>query len=89
MNEVQSSTLILATNVTAVRQWMAELLDKTTLQEDQLGEYSGDQKEIRPVTVSTYQIMTYRRSIDDDFKHMELFNTDFHTILKRHNCTQN
>ncbi len=74
MNEVQSSTLILATNVTAVRQWMAELLDKTTLQEDQIGEYSGDQKEIRPVTVSTYQIMTYRRSTDDDFKHMELFN---------------
>ena len=74
MNEVQSSTLILATNVTAVRQWMAELLDKTTLQEYQLGEYSGVQKEIRPVTVSTYQIMTYRRSTDDDFKHMELFN---------------
>jgi len=74
MNEVQSSTLILATNVTAVRQWIAEVLDKTTLQEDQIGEYSGDQKEIRPVTVSTYQIMTYRRSTDDDFKHMELFN---------------
>ena len=74
MNEVQSSTLILATNVTAVRQWMAELLDKTTLQGEQIGEYSGGQKEIRPVTVSTYQIMTYRRSTDDDFKHMELFN---------------
>ena len=74
MNEVQASTLILATNVTAVRQWIAEILDKTTLTEDQIGEYSGNQKEIRPVTVSTYQIMTWRKSTEDDFKHMELFD---------------
>jgi DNA excision repair protein ERCC-3 len=45
----------------AVRQWISELLDKTTLQEDQIGEYSGLTKEIRPVTISTYQIMTYRK----------------------------
>jgi len=74
MEKVQSSTLILATNVTAVRQWMAELLDKTTLTEDQIGEYSGARKEIRPVTVSTYQIMTYRKSRNDEFKHMKLFD---------------
>ena len=74
MDKVQTSTLILATNVTAVRQWISELLDKTTLTEDQIGEYSGRKKEIKPVTVSTYQIMTYRKSREDEFKHMELFD---------------
>ncbi len=74
MEKVQASTLILATNITAVRQWITELLDKTTLTEDQIGEYSGRKKEIKPVTVSTYQIMTYRKSRNDEFKHMELFD---------------
>ena len=74
MRHVQSSTLILVTNITAVRQWIAELLDKTTLQEDQVGEYTGAKKEIRPVTVSTYQIMTFRKSREDDFEHMALFD---------------
>jgi DNA excision repair protein ERCC-3 len=61
MDQVQASTLILSPNTVAVRQWISELLDKTTLQEDQIGEYSGLTKEIRPVTISTYQIMTYRK----------------------------
>ncbi len=74
MERVQSSTLILTTSITAVRQWIAELLDKTTLQEDQIGEYSGSLKEIRPVTVSTYQIMTYRNKADADFIHLPLFD---------------
>jgi len=74
MSGLQCSTLILATNVTAVRQWIAELLDKTSLREDQVGEYTGAKKEIRPVTVSTYQIMTHRGSREADFRHLELFD---------------
>ena len=69
MNRLQTNTLIMTTNTVAVRQWMDELLDKTTLTVDDLGEYTGDTKEIRPVTVTTYQILTYhkrRRKSDGD-----------------------
>jgi len=54
-----SHTLIIATNITAARQWIRELLDKTDISEDQVGEYSGDRKEIRPITVATYQVLTW------------------------------
>ncbi|MGE5559597.1 MAG: DNA repair helicase XPB [Chloroflexota bacterium] len=67
-------TLILATNVTAVRQWIDELLDKTDLTPELVGEYSGEVKQIRPVTVTTYQILTYRHGKDEDFPHFALFN---------------
>lgn len=71
---VGASTLILTTSVTAVRQWITELLDKTTLHEDQIGEYSGAAKDVRPVTVATYQVMTYRGSTDAGFAHLALFD---------------
>ncbi|MBI2949567.1 MAG: DEAD/DEAH box helicase [Verrucomicrobia bacterium] len=71
---VRASTLILVTGVTAARQWRAELLNKTTLPEDAIGEYCGDTKEIRPVTIATYQILTHRRSKDADFTHFNLFD---------------
>lgn len=74
MARLQASTLILATNVTAVRQWIKELLDKTSLHADQIGEYTGARKDIRPVTVSTYQIMTHRKSTDSTFTHLEIFD---------------
>ena len=61
MHALQTSTLILTTNTVAVRQWIDELLDKTSLTEDEVGEYTGDVKEIKPVTVTTYQILTYHR----------------------------
>lgn len=54
-------TLIIVTGITAARQWKSEILDKTTLTEDQVGEYSGENKEIKPVTIATYQILTARR----------------------------
>ncbi|HEV2471298.1 MAG TPA: DEAD/DEAH box helicase, partial [Chthonomonadales bacterium] len=54
-------TLIVVTGVTAARQWRDELLDKTTLREDQIGEFSGERKQIRPVTLATYQVLTTRR----------------------------
>lgn len=60
MAMLHASTLILTTSVTAVRQWIAELLDKTTLTEDSIGEYSAHNKNVRPVTVATYQILTHR-----------------------------
>lgn len=74
IQKLQTSTLILATNITAVRQWIAEILDKTTLHEDQIGEYSGRRKEIRPITVTTYQILTHRESRAAEFTHLEIFD---------------
>jgi len=74
MARVGMSTLILSTSVTALRQWRRELLDKTCLTEDQVGEYSGEVKEVKPVTLSTYQIMTYRRSKTDAFAHLDIFS---------------
>jgi len=74
MAKLGMRTLILCTNVTALRQWRTELLDKSTLTEDDIGEYSGATKQIRPVTLSTYQILTYRRSKQDDFVHFGLFD---------------
>jgi DNA excision repair protein ERCC-3 len=61
MSALQTATLILTPSTVAARQWIQELLDKTTLTEDQIGEYTGLEKTIRPVTIATYQIMTYRK----------------------------
>ncbi len=72
MAAVQRATLILTPNTIAVRQWIAELLDKTTLTADQVGEYTGERKDIRPITVTTYQILTYRPSEESDFPHFGL-----------------
>jgi DNA excision repair protein ERCC-3 len=79
MHQLQTSTLILSPNTIAVRQWIHELLDKTTLTEEEIGEYSGLTKEIRPVTVSTYQILTYRKRDKEDesaagYEHFALFS---------------
>lgn len=69
--ELQCETLILCTNLTAARQWIREILDKTTLTREQVGEYSGAKKEIRPITVATYHILS-RRS-NDTYTHFALF----------------
>ncbi len=74
MAKVQSATLILTTNTTSVRQWMTEILDKTSITPDLIGEYTGSVKKVQPITVATYQILTHRRSVDDEFTHMGLFN---------------
>jgi DNA excision repair protein ERCC-3 len=74
MAELQTSTLILSTNTVALRQWISELIDKTSLTEDRISEYSGLQKDIRPVTVSTYQILTYRKRGTEEFPHFSLFS---------------
>jgi len=74
MTKVQASTLVLTTGVTATRQWISEILDKTMIQADQIGEYSGTNKEVKPVTVATYNIMTYRKDKTSQFKHLDLFD---------------
>ena len=74
MFKTKCHTLILSTNTIAVRQWIDELLDKTTVSRDDVGEYTGDRKEIRPITVTTYQILTYRKSKSEDFVHLGIFS---------------
>jgi DNA excision repair protein ERCC-3 len=71
---LQKNTLVLTTSITAVKQWRREILDKSTLTEEDVKEYSGDVKEIGPVTVATYQIITYRPDKTEDFPHFGLFD---------------
>ncbi|HYA99245.1 MAG TPA: DNA repair helicase XPB [Ktedonobacteraceae bacterium] len=86
MADIQRATLILSPNTIAVRQWIQEIIDKTDVPPEMIGEYTGDRKEICPITVSTYQILTYRRpntkgqahktideATEDDFPHFSLF----------------
>ncbi len=70
----QTQTLVLTTNTVALRQWKDEILDKTDITEDQIGEYSGESKVIKPITLATYQVLTYRKSKDSPFLHFGLFN---------------
>lgn len=75
MERAATQTLILTTNVVALRQWISELLDKTTLDPSAVKEYSGDVKEVGPVTVTTYQILVHKkRESDDGYPHFALFN---------------
>ncbi|MCK9871049.1 DNA repair helicase XPB [Nocardiopsis dassonvillei] len=67
-----ATTLILVTNTVSVHQWKTELLRRTSLTEDEIGEYSGTRKEIRPVTIATYQVMAARRK--GVYTHLELFD---------------
>ncbi len=74
MSKLQCATLILTPSTVAARQWIDEILDKTTLAPEQVGEYTGLVKQIRPVTLTTYQIMTYRAARDEEFPHFVLFD---------------
>jgi len=74
LHQLQTQCLILTTNTIAVRQWRSELLDKTTLGEELVSEYTGDSKAICPVTISTYQMITYRRRESREFTHFALFS---------------
>ncbi|WP_375486269.1 DNA repair helicase XPB [uncultured Jatrophihabitans sp.] len=73
MARAKATTLILVTNTVSGRQWKRELLARTSLTEDEIGEYSGEKKEIRPVTIATYQVMTTRRK--GEYRHLELFDS--------------
>jgi len=72
MSKAKTNTLILVTNTVAARQWRAELLKRTTLTEAEIGEYSGSVKEVKPVTIASYQILTAKRK--GEYAHLELLN---------------
>jgi len=72
MSVAKTNTLILVTNTVSARQWKAELLKRTTLTEEEIGEYSGSMKEIKPVTIATYQILTTKRK--NEYAHLSLLN---------------
>ena len=73
MSLLKTSTLIISTNISAVHQWIQELLDKTNLSEDQIAEYTGESKTIKQVTVATYQILTWRPEKDGPYPHFSIF----------------
>lgn len=72
MARAKTNTLILVTNTVAARQWRAELLKRTTLTEEEIGEYSGSIKEVKPVTIASYQILTAKRK--GEYAHLQLLN---------------
>ena len=73
MSMLKTSTLVITTNISAVHQWISELLDKTELTEDQISEYTGENKDIKPVTVATYQVLTWRPDKEGPYPHFSLF----------------
>lgn len=73
MNLLKTSTLIITTNISAVHQWIQELLDKTNLLPEQIAEYTGENKTLAPVTVATYQILTWRPEKDGPYPHFSIF----------------
>ncbi|MCG3198763.1 MAG: hypothetical protein GHCLOJNM_03270 [bacterium] len=74
MNMLQTHTLILATNIVALRQWRDEILEKTTIRPEDIAEYSGESKGFAPITIATYQIVVYRKDKEGPFPHFHLFN---------------
>lgn len=73
MHRIQNKTLIIVTGVTACRQWREEILDKTDIPPEDIGEYNGLNKEIKPITIATYKILTYRKNKESPFVHFEIF----------------
>lgn len=73
MDLLQTETLILVTNTVALRQWRQELIDKTSLTDEMIGEFSGDKKELKPVTIATYNILTYRKNKKERFAYFDIF----------------
>ena len=76
MAAIGRKTLIVTTNVAAVHQWMDELLDKTSVSRDDLGEYTGAIKDVKPITIATYQVLTWRPDKNSDFPHFDLFRKE-------------
>ena len=74
MDMLKTSTLIITTNISAVHQWMDELMDKSNLSADDIAEYSGESKVIKPVTVATYQVLTWRPDKEGPYPHFSIFH---------------
>ncbi|KIL35225.1 helicase [Cohnella kolymensis] len=82
ISRLKCETLILTPNGVSVSQWISELLRNTSLTENEVGEYTGQAKNVRPVTVATYQVLTHRRSKDQAYPHWKLFvNRDWGLII--------
>ena len=73
MEMLKTNTLILTTNISAVHQWIEELKDKTNLTDEEIGEYTGEKKTIKPVTVATYQVLTWRPDKVGSYPHFQIF----------------
>jgi DNA excision repair protein ERCC-3 len=73
---VQRKTLVLTTGITSVKQWKREILDRTDLTEDMVAEYTGESKEIAPITLATYQILSHRNDKTEEFPHFEIFDKE-------------
>ncbi|UCE74426.1 MAG: helicase-associated domain-containing protein, partial [Methanomassiliicoccales archaeon] len=73
MSLLNCNSLILCPNVIGVKQWIDEITDKTSVKREDIGEYTGEKKDIRPITITTYQILTWRPSKDAEFPHFKLF----------------
>ncbi len=71
-----AQTLILVTNTLSIRQWTNEILDKTDIPESDIGEYSGERKEIKPITIATYNIITHRKKKGGEFTHFNIFSAN-------------
>ena len=72
---LKTATLILVTNTVSLRQWRDEFLDKTDIDPEMIGEFSGEKKEIKPITIATYNILTYRKKKGADFEHFSVFSS--------------
>ena len=70
---VSNHTLIITTNNISVKQWISELLQKTSITEEYVGQYTGSSKEIKPITVTTYQMLTYRKSATEEMTNLQVF----------------
>lgn len=73
LSMLKTSTLIVTTNITSVHQWIEELVDKTDISRDMIAEYTGESKTIKPITVATYQILTWRPDKEGPYPHFGLF----------------
>jgi DNA excision repair protein ERCC-3 len=73
MCRLKTNTLVITTNISAVHQWIDELLDKTNLSAEQIAEYTGENKTVKPVTIATYQILTWRPDKESAYPHFSLF----------------
>lgn len=70
---IANHTLIITTNNISVKQWINELLQKTSITERDIGPYTGNTKEIKPITVTTYQMLTHRKSSNEEMKNLQVF----------------
>ncbi len=75
MEKLQTQTLVVVTSTVAARQWKEELLRWTNIPREDIGEYSGERKEIRPITIATYNILVHRRKREGNFSHLDLFSS--------------